>query len=153
MVYSQVGSGSKFTLKLPYDASLKQVNIINEIGVPEGGDNEAIKGMTVLIVDDNEINRMVISAALKKWDVEYVECSAGQEAIDFMKSYKSVLVDIILMDINIPEMTRLEALQAIRDLKTEFKVLPIYAVTVNSDKADVEVYIKKWVHRVCSQTP
>lgn len=68
--------------------------------------------LTVLGVDDNEINRRVLKAMLNKLGHSIIEASSGQEAIDIVRS--AVDIDLILMDCEMPGMNGFDATKAIR---------------------------------------
>ena len=94
--------------------------------------NEAmLKGKTILVVDDNEINRLVATTILVNYGAETVEASNGKESIEFLANNK---VDLVLMDVQMPVMNGFEAAKHIR-----FNIdsaLPIIALTANAIKGD-----------------
>ena len=94
--------------------------------------NEAmLKGKTILVVDDNEINRLVATTILVNYGAETVEASNGKESIEFLANNK---VDLVLMDVQMPVMNGFEAAKYIR-----FNIdsaLPIIALTANAIKGD-----------------
>jgi len=97
--------------------------------------NEAISlnGLKILLVEDNELNRLVAQNTFKYHDCFVEEAVNGLDAIDKLKKNK---FDIILMDIQMPEMDGLEATEKIR---TELKIeTPIIALTANAFKSEVE---------------
>ena len=92
-----------------------------------------IEGVKILLVEDNEINRLVANNTFKYYNCFVEEAVNGIEAIEKVKSNK---YDIILMDIQMPEMGGLEATQIIRN---ELKIqTPIIALTANAFKTEIE---------------
>lgn len=91
----------------------------------------------ILIVDDEKINRMLLSILLKQ-EKDYViaEAANGQEAVDLVSSNK---YDIILMDINMPIMNGFTATKYIRD--NIDKKIPIVAITANDIKGKYDEYM------------
>ncbi len=74
--------------------------------------NKLPKNLVILGVDDNEINRRVLSAMLNKLGHTIIEAASGKEAIDIVRS--GVDIDLILMDCDMPRMNGFEATQEIR---------------------------------------
>jgi CheY-like chemotaxis protein len=68
--------------------------------------------INVLVVDDNQINRLLINKVLKKWGATADFAENGQEAIDKLELHKNF--DVVLMDIHMPIMGGLEATGVIR---------------------------------------
>ncbi|WP_214072073.1 PAS domain S-box protein [Mucilaginibacter sp. dw_454] len=90
---------------------------------------ETTLNISVLVVDDNQINRLLINKILTKWGATIDFAENGLQAVNKIESQK---YDVILMDIHMPEMGGLEATQIIRN-KPEpyFKNLPIIALTAS----------------------
>ncbi|MEP3946039.1 ATP-binding protein [Ascidiaceihabitans sp.] len=106
---SQVGIGSTFTVTIPFksDTSAKPVAQITEPKV----DMSALKGKEILLVEDNEINRLIVHEMLKANGLIVYEAHNGQEAVDLanMRQYAA-----ILMDISMPVMNGVDATEIIR---------------------------------------
>ncbi|MFD2874536.1 PAS domain-containing protein [Mucilaginibacter ximonensis] len=90
---------------------------------------ETALNISVLVVDDNQINRLLINKILTKWGAQIDFAENGVQAVSKIETQK---YDVILMDIHMPEMGGLEATQIIRN-KPEpyFKNLPIIALTAS----------------------
>ncbi|MFT5601507.1 MAG: PAS domain S-box-containing protein [Flavobacteriales bacterium] len=132
-VKSTKGVGSTFSFSI----TLKKAQniLINEnINIPEFKD---IEGLTILLVEDHEINRIMAQIMLDGWNCITDIATNGIEAIEKVKNNK---YDIILMDVRMPIMNGLEATTIIR------KVLnintPIIALTANAIKGDNETCFK-----------
>jgi len=94
--------------------------------------------MKVLVVDDSQIMRRIMSGALAKVGVDdVVEASNGQEAIDSLSADSAI--NLVLMDWNMPTMTGIEALKVIRAGGNK---VPIVMVTTESEKDKVLEAIK-----------
>ena len=92
-----------------------------------------LHGISILLVEDNEMNRMVVQNTLQYYDCSVTEAENGMEAITLLKNQN---FDIILMDIQMPEMDGYEATKIIR---TDFKLTtPIIALTANAFKTEIE---------------
>jgi CheY-like chemotaxis protein len=86
--------------------------------------------INVLVVDDNQINRLLINKVLKKWGATADFAENGQEAIDKLELHKNF--DVVLMDIHMPIMGGLEAAGIIRTFTDPyFQKLPIIALTAS----------------------
>ena len=94
----------------------------------------------VLVVDDNEINRILLEKMLSKCSFQLDFCENGKEALDKVLNKD---FDVVLMDIHMPVMNGLEAVQAIRKLEDPyFKELPIIALTASVLSNDIEEIYK-----------
>ena len=88
-----------------------------------------LDGKKVLIVDDDARNVFALSAALERRGVVVLSAESGATAIDLLK--RSPDIELVLMDIMMPEMDGYETMREIRKLK-EFKKLPIIALTAKA---------------------
>ncbi|MEO9258634.1 MAG: ATP-binding protein [Crocinitomicaceae bacterium] len=97
---------------------------------------KSLSGRRILIVDDQEFNRKLLSVMFKNWDVKYTELDDGIQVIDELeqKSY-----DLILMDIRMPVMDGIEATKLLRSHSDEkvFKI-PVIGVTAAITPDDKE---------------
>lgn len=97
--------------------------------------NQKIK-LKILVAEDYEINRILISELLSQFKIDYSFAINGQEAVDKVKNNS---YDLILMDINMPIMNGMEATQIIRnDLGAN---IPIVALTANALEGDREKFL------------
>ncbi len=80
----------------------------------------------MLIVDDDIRNIFALTSVLERHDMVTVSAETGRDAINLLQAAPDV--DIVLMDIMMPEMDGIDTMQAIRQI-APFKKLPIIAVT------------------------
>jgi len=99
----------------------------------------ALKGKTILIVDDDVRNIFALTAALEKHQVKILRAESGAAAIDVLNKNKDT--DLVLMDIMMPDMDGYEAMGRIRK-DPRFKELPIIALTAKAMKGDREKCIE-----------
>lgn len=84
---------------------------------------EKLEAVEILLVDDDEINRLVATTFLKKWDVSVTIATNGKEALDLVRSKKFTM---IMMDLHMPEMDGYECTSRIRAMEEEYyKNIPI----------------------------
>lgn len=131
-VQSEIGSGSCFTLSLPF--ALGKTSEISSAPLPE---EEAIRdglsGLRVLVAEDNRVNRLLIQKFLKNTSLELEFAHDGAEAVDKAKLFTP---DIILMDVSMPVMDGLEATRVIRSWGLPQPA--IVALTANAFDSDRE---------------
>lgn len=122
-VDSVVGQGSTFWFTISFKKTIDHL-VIKKNKVEEGLKIHA------LVVDDNQINRLLINKVLKKWGATADFAENGQEAVDKIEANRNY--DVVLMDIHMPIMGGLEATQLVRAMpEAYFKQLPIIALTAS----------------------
>jgi CheY-like chemotaxis protein len=90
---------------------------------------------TVLVVDDDARNIFAIASVLERHKMKVLYAEDGRKGIEILK--KAPHIDVLLMDIMMPEMDGYETMSAIRQLE-EFRDLPIIALTAKAMKGDRE---------------
>lgn len=128
-IESKKNSGTTFSVVIQFRKSDEQ-NIESKVELQE---NFMLDGIKILLVEDNELNRLVVQNTFK-----YYKCVADEaiNGLDALEKLKSKSYDVILMDIQMPEMGGLEATEKIRkqlNLET-----PIIALTANAFKSEIE---------------
>lgn len=137
-VESELGKGSCFSMLLPLQQAPKDAEKDSiSTTISEGGMD--INPATVLVTDDNLINRKVASLLLQKMGHRVEEAADGVEALMAVERGD---IDIVLMDVQMPNMDGLTATSKIRDLKLPLCETPIIGVTANAF-ADAESEILK----------
>ncbi len=113
-------------------SDIPAATVVNPVSLP---DNEQLH---ILIAEDNKINQMLLTKFLMKRGHKPEIAFNGIEALEYLKHKDP---DIILMDIQMPEMDGIEATKAIRALNSSKSQIPIIAVTANAMKGDRDTYI------------
>jgi HAMP domain-containing protein/CheY-like chemotaxis protein/signal transduction histidine kinase len=96
-------------------------------------DDAILKGKKVLVVDDDLRNIFALTSKLERMGMEVLRAEDGREALETLQKVPDV--DIVLMDIMMPEMDGYETMRAIREID-RFKTLPIVALTAKAMKED-----------------
>lgn len=99
-------------------------------------------GATILLVEDNDINRQIAAAYLKSRNLAVVEAHNGAEALELLLSSSGSQINAILMDIQMPVMDGYTATKAIRDLKSPISTIPIIALTAHAMPEEREKCLK-----------
>ncbi|HVW97324.1 MAG TPA: PAS domain S-box protein [Mucilaginibacter sp.] len=124
-VSSQTGTGTEFIFTITFEIA-KQSQPAEGAVLPSPGSQRNLAGMRVLVVDDNKMNLMIASKFLKKWQVEVSEAISGEKAIEMVKGTQ---FDLIIMDLQMPDMDGFETTQIIRQNNT---YTPIIALTADA---------------------
>jgi CheY-like chemotaxis protein len=98
-----------------------------------------LSGKKVLIVDDDVRNIFALTSALERHQMQVLYAENGKDGIEMLQNTHQV--DVVLMDVMMPEMDGYETMQAIRKLR-KFKSLPIIALTAKAMKGDREKCIE-----------
>lgn len=132
-VASKPGVGSEFSVRLSFK-KLKQNDAI-VIPLAEQAAPETGHGINVLVVEDNAINRMLVIKVLKNHGFTIDVAENGLVALEKLKTNE---FDVILMDLQMPEMDGYEATRKIRQLIDHKKDIPIIAMSAHTFKGEYE---------------
>jgi signal transduction histidine kinase/ActR/RegA family two-component response regulator len=129
-VESKYNKGSRFYFEvtLPFHSSQKKTYMIAP-GIIN--DCKKLNGMKVLIAEDNPINMMIASKFLDKWDVVYEKAKNGLEAVSLFEQNS---FDVVLMDLEMPEMDGYGALNAIRKIDSTIPAIAFTAAVFDNMK-------------------
>ena len=125
-VISEPGKGTTFHFYIPYTIAKEQLSVVPKVDTDYFKDktNTPLK---VLIVDDNAINQSLMKHLLSQWNIDFETANNGLEAVEFLKNNDC---DLVLMDIQMPQMDGYVATQTIRE---ELKLnTPIIAMTAHA---------------------
>ena len=130
---SKKGVGSTFVIRVPFKIDLDADKREESKDVSE----KSIKGMHVLLAEDNELNMEIAEFLLQNEGAEVTKAWNGQEIVELFRKSESGEFDVILMDIMMPIINGYEAAKRIRSLDREdAKKIPIIAMTANAFTED-----------------
>jgi PAS domain S-box-containing protein len=135
-VKSQEHKGSNFIVRIPY--SFGKAEQLKKNAIPKASktlDAKGLKSIRVLLVEDNDINRLYAKSILVKWNCTVDISENGLVAIEKIKNN---IYDVVLMDVQMPVMDGYEATRAIRLMDSPMCDVAIVALTANATKSDIE---------------
>jgi CheY-like chemotaxis protein len=101
--------------------------------------DSVLAGKKVLIIDDDIRNLFAITSLLERFNMDVVAAENGKDAIELLR--QTPRIDVVLMDVMMPEMDGYNTMRAIRKIN-KFKSLPIIAITAKAMKGDREKCIE-----------
>jgi PAS domain S-box-containing protein len=125
---SELGEGTTFYLTLPYSENAK---ISQNVPTAKKETDYKWKDKTFLIVEDNYISFMLLENLLEETGVKILRAETAQQSIDIAESNNDI--DLILMDVRLPDFTGWEAAKIIKKSNPD---LPIVAQTANANSED-----------------
>lgn len=120
------GEGSVFYFKI----NTKYSTVSNH------SDKKELNVKSVMVIDDNENNRLILKDNFNYWGIEYTGCSGGAEVLEKLKM--SCTYDVIIVDYNMPEMNGLQTIAEIRNnLALNSEEMPLILLHSSSDDAKI----------------
>jgi len=133
---SQAMQGSTFIFVIPYPESLETTE--EDISTDTAIDITILKGKKILIVDDTQINLILLDSILQKWGVQVDKAQNGKEALALAAKNH---YDLILSDVNMPEMDGIEMTRKIRRYPVAgLAKTPVLILTANILQDEVEKF-------------
>jgi signal transduction histidine kinase/ActR/RegA family two-component response regulator len=138
VVDSREGKGSTFKLTFKaQEAAVVAPTATVQASRPETA-RRSLRGVRVLLTDDNAINRQVIKLFLAPQGCDIVEATNGKEALDKISAGE---FDVMLLDVHMPVMDGKEAIQRLRAANQPWSRIPVIALTADAMSGDREKYL------------
>jgi PAS domain S-box-containing protein len=133
-VESEEGKGSTFYFTLPYTTFTAVEKTADKELLPDSN-TDNVRKLKILIAEDDEVSEMVISSFIKSFVKKVLKAKTGVEAVEVCRENPDI--DLVLMDIRMPEMNGYEATNQIRQFNKEVVIIAqtAYGLTGESEKA------------------
>jgi PAS domain S-box-containing protein len=152
-VESEVGGGSAFYFTLPYNPEPTKVEPVQQHSPSEIVDH--VRKLKILIVEDDDVSEVLMAISINEFGTEILNARTGVEAIEVCK--RNPDIDLVLMDIRMPQMGGYEATRLIREFNKEVVIIAQTAYGLAGDKekaieAGCNDYISKPINKDELQT-
>ena len=131
-VQSEIDKGTQFTFTLPLERGVK-LNKTHEAESEQNFDIDKLapiwKDKVILVVEDDPINFQFVEALLEKSQVQLIQAENGDQALELCKTINKI--DLILMDIKLPEKNGYEITKEIKEFRNEIPIIALTAFSVH----------------------
>ena len=133
-ISSELNVGSRFVVTIPFELADE-----SEVVKIEKDADVSIKGMHILLAEDNELNREIAETLLREEGAQVTSVVNGREAVDAVANNDPDTFDLELMDVMMPVMDGHEATRQIRQMgRPDAETLPVVAMTANAFAEDIQ---------------
>ncbi len=135
-VESHPGKGSNFIFTIKVESAYKNQTTSEDYAI--------LQEKIVLVVDDNEINRVMTCSILADWGIQPISCSSSKEALMYIRG-KIFKFDLIILDIRMPDRNGNDLANDIRELDSKVTLVALSSVLLPSKKisTNFEYYLSK----------
>lgn len=142
---SVVGEFTQFTLTFPVIPETEMSKVTATLQAPVQTvrptiPGNVLEGRTVILAEDDELNRIMLGDCLEGWGLTVLEAEGGRQVLAHLHNTSSV--DLILMDMSMPGLNGLQTTQAIRSQNWAHQGVAILALTGNSDELVVRTALR-----------
>ena len=146
---SQEGIGSTFYFTLPYHAEVEEIKATDDF-INDAEDNH-IHDLKILIAEDNKLSQMLISIAVEMYAKEIIKVNNGTKAVTACRNNPDI--DLVLMDIDMPELDGYEATKQIRHFNKDIIIIAQTANTLSGEREKVvEAGCNDYISKPFNQT-
>lgn len=131
IVESSVNKGSIFHFTVEWKISENRKLYIND---ERAKDLKLLPGAKVLVAEDHPVNMSIVKRFLQKWGVELTEAVNGREAVE---KFKNGSFDLLLIDLEMPEMDGVTAMREIRKMNPDIPVIAFTAAVYDNMQSDL----------------
>ncbi len=126
-LWSKPGEGSIFSFTLHLKTGIRSIE--KKVKFESINDFTLLTGRRILVVEDNKVNQIIAQKFLKQWGINITIAENGKEAL---KKLENDHFELILMDLQMPEMDGYETTQRIRSSNTSYQNIPIIALSASA---------------------
>lgn len=135
-VKSKVGEGSTFTFYIPFGNADRIIDSGTEQNLSQQIDAMQEHKLKILLAEDTPLNQILVKKIVQKWNYEIDVANNGREALNLLEKNN---YDVVLMDIQMPEMDGYTATQAVRNMRDPVKkTVPIIALTAHATNEEAQ---------------
>jgi signal transduction histidine kinase len=145
-VESKLGVGTKFTVQFSFKNVLEAKQHFTEETTIEN--SSILKEKNILIADDDTMNQFIVKNFLNKEQANITIVNDGLEALEKLKKE---VYDLVLLDINMPNLKGDELLKKNEDFHSKNKQIPFLALTANTQEKEVKNYIESGFTAIISK--
>jgi signal transduction histidine kinase/CheY-like chemotaxis protein len=147
---SEVGKGSTFYFTIPYNLEQVPVDSIQNIST-QYAEKHPVKNLKILIADDDEISEILLAEVIKNYSTDVLFVKTGLEAIVACRMHPDI--DMVLMDIQMPDMDGYEATREIRKFNKNVFIIAQTAYVLTGDRekaiaAGCDDYVSKPINKM-----
>ena len=140
-----MNEGTTFIINIPFERSSQK----SEVTVTEDlNPNISLKGINILLAEDNDINREIVTEILEAQGCNIFAVVNGEEAVRAFTDSQINYFDVILMDIQMPVMNGYEACRKIRQSDRTDNDVIIFAFSANAFREDADRAIESGMNAV-----
>lgn len=130
-VESQIGKGAQFYFTLPYNAEVQVNNSVVDDDSIDRQENK-LRKLKILVAEDDELSTLFLTRVISPYSREILKVRTGVDVVETCHKYPDI--DLILMDIQMPEMDGYKATERIRKFNKEVIIIAQTAFALSGDK-------------------